>query len=561
MLLVCLPGPPPYRRRRHLLLLLTLVSLRAAALQPTPAPAGPYHISSNRILDRTGHPYVMRGTDLATVTLETSRPGDLGALSASALVTIRQRLNMNAVRLPLIAADYERHPAYRSRVQEIVCTANRLDLLVILAPQPDDAPASFWTGLASTFRDNPNVFFAVEHAATAVTAIRAAHAHQPILANAAAYPIGNDPHIIYEATANYTSTRTGEDRWTQFGSLAIHVPVLVRGLDPHLDEDSAECAAFPADPAVATTVVQSNLTYFDAHNISWIISSFRPGGLISDTRYFNGTKLDDGWVCGKRSGMAGLGMVLLAHLWQSDPHGLFVVNGDSGGLLIARGGRATAYGPILADRQMDAKAGKNLTTILGNVSVRVTDSRGVTRIAPLLQTGGGWAYLNFVVPDNSAPGPAEVAIVRTDGSRSSARSLIADVAPGLLSITTDGRGPAKALVSQRVRESPVRTSVASKCSGYDCRTVPILLSPGTLSTLRLEGTGFRHARSNLEFQVMIGDVAVPVLSFGPVGGNPARDQLMVRLPDELIGYGETDLLVKVNGVSSNVVRINCGGGR
>src|SRR3712207_8547850 len=53
--------------------------------------------------------------------------------------------------------------------------------------------------------------------------------------------------------------------------------------------------------------------------------------LISDTRYYNGTKLDDGWTCGKPGGMAGIGMDLLSHLWHGDPHGVFVVNGDSGG--------------------------------------------------------------------------------------------------------------------------------------------------------------------------------------------------------------------------------------
>jgi uncharacterized protein (TIGR03437 family) len=536
--------------------LLTILSIHAAEFQPTPGPAGPYHVSANRILDREGRPYLIRGTELAPVTLDALKPGDLGGLSASALVTIRQRLNMNAVQLPFAAAQFENDAAYRARVAEIVRTANRFDLLVILAPQPEDAPIEFWTCLAAAFRHNPNVFFAAGKPAV-VVAIRAAGAPQPILIDAAAFP-QDDANTIYRATASYAATRTDSDRWEQFGSLAERAPVMVEGLDPDLSEDSAECAAFPPDPADATRVVQAHLDYFDVHNISWIISAFRRGNLITDTRFFNGSKLDDGWTCGKPAS-SGLGMVLLAHLWQSDPHGLFVVNADTGSYLLARGGRVSAYGPILADRTMSLKPGQATPTVLGNVAVRVTDSRGVARLAPLLYAGGGWSVLNFVLPDSAAPGPAEIAIERTDGSRSIARGIIADVAPGLQSASADSRGGALGLVSQRLANGAVRTFEPYRCSGYDCRTVPIHLAHEVVTTLRLIGTGFRHARSIGDFTVVVGGVVVPVLSFGAMAGDYGADRITVRLPDELIGHGEMDLYMSVSGVLSDVLRIDCGG--
>jgi cytochrome c peroxidase len=524
-------------------------------LRPTPQPSGPYHVSDNRILDAEGHPYLIRGTGLSIVTLDPIRPGDLGGLSASAFITIRQRLNMNTVRLPLLATEYERNSAYRNRVVEIVRTANRLELLVILAPDASKAAPSFWTNLAVAFRENPNVFFGVNHNGAAVALIRATGARQPIV-GAAPGDFIRDSNFIYEVSPHYATTRTDQDRWKQFGSLAESVPVIVDGLDPDLGEETPECAAFPSDPAKATSAVQANLAYFDEHSISWTISAFRSGRLITDTRYFNGTKLDNGWTCGKPPGLAGLGMVLLSHLWRCDPHSLFVVNGDAGGLLIARGGRATAYGPILADR--DLSAGPTLPRILGNVSVRIIDSAGVARFARLLYTGAGWSFLTFVVPDNVAPGPAEFAIVRTDGSSSSARAVIADIAPGLLSASLDGRGPAKAQVIEHLADGSTRMSDTYQCSGYACRTLPIHLSRGVSATLRLEGNGFRHARSNADFNVMIGEVSVPIISYGPEPGMPGRDWLTVNLPADLIGYGETDLFLRVNGALSNVVRIDCG---
>ena len=91
--------------------------------------------------------------------------------------------------------------------------------------------------------------------------------------------------------------------------------MLVNGRVPQLDKPSQVCAAFPADSAEATALVKADLDYFDAHRISWTISSFTAGKLITDYRYFKGTKLDAGWICGKPGAVpAGLGMVLLSHL-------------------------------------------------------------------------------------------------------------------------------------------------------------------------------------------------------------------------------------------------------
>jgi len=84
------------------------------------------------------------------------------------------------------------------------------------------------------------------------------------------------------------------------------------------------------------------------------------------------------------------------------------------------------------------------------------------------------------------------------------------------------------------------------------------MSPHVSTTVRLAGTGFRNAGPKADIRAMAGGVSVPVVSFGPMPGVDTRDQLTIKLPDELIGYGETDLWLKVNGVLSNVVRINFG---
>jgi uncharacterized protein (TIGR03437 family) len=537
----------------------------------TPAAAGPYRIDGNRILDSKDRPYLVRGTELPTLTLSRAdiagNGKEFGAFSPSALISIRDRLNMNAVRLPVSALGFEESGDYRARVREVVESANRFELLVILAADPVEqlsaqTLAQFWERCAGEFKDHPNVFFAPGRGEALVDAIRSAGAEQPVLV-AGEFPVrGRD--LIYEVTPSYATTGTDEGRWKQFGSLSTRAPVMVNDMDPQLDRKSAECASFPGDPGAATRLVQENLAYFDAHGISWILSQFRPGRMLTEYRYFNWSKLDDGWTCGEAPSRSGIAMVLAAHLWSTDTHGLFVVNHVNGGMVLARGGLATAYGPILAEREVTAAPGKALPLGLGNVSVRVTDARGTAQLARLLYTGAGWSDVTFVVPANSAVGPARVAVVRSDGSSFAAPVIIADVAPGFLTVSADARGAVAGEVVQRRADSGETTRfAASECGSGVCRTVPIPLSGGVITTVRLAGSGIRnagaHAGTNAAIRVTVGGIAVPVLSFGAADAyEVGRDQVTIQLPLELRGTGETDLMMTVNSVLSNVVRINCG---
>ncbi len=269
----------------------------------------------------------------------------------------------------------------------------------------------------------------------------------------------------------------------------------------------------------------------------WTVSEISPGRLISDYRYFVGTKLDDGWTCGSPT-TAGLGMFLLSYLWDADPHGLFAVNGDSGGYRLPIGGRATIYGPTLADAEHYAPSGP-LPTRLGNLSVRVTDSRGVARPAPLLYAAAGWAHINFIVPGASAPGPAEIAVVRTDGSKAVTKTLLGRAAPGLASASMDGRGVAKAWADGRP---------AWKCA-YDCD--PVAIRPG--ERVRFEGTGFRAASS---VRAMLGECDARVISVESMTDAPGKDWVTVEIPS--LPAGDFDVVMWADGALSNVVRVRIG---
>src|SRR5260370_14331959 len=147
--------------------LLTAVSLLQANRGGDSAPGleppatGPYSVDGNRILDARGRAYLIRGTELPTLTLRDSDiAGDgkeFGAFSPSSLISIRQRLNMNAVRLPVKPFEYQENSAYRARLLEVVESANAFELLVILAVDPasplsPQTLAHFWTRCAGAFK-------------------------------------------------------------------------------------------------------------------------------------------------------------------------------------------------------------------------------------------------------------------------------------------------------------------------------------------------------------------------------------------------------------------------
>src|SRR5258708_6564055 len=102
---------------KHGLLLLqaALILPLAAAVQPgaqriTPSPSGPFHVDGNQIVDASGHPFLMRGTQLPEFRIATAaehaKSGIVfGAHSATSLAAIRLRFNMNTVRVPVSVSD------------------------------------------------------------------------------------------------------------------------------------------------------------------------------------------------------------------------------------------------------------------------------------------------------------------------------------------------------------------------------------------------------------------------------------------------------------------------
>jgi uncharacterized protein (TIGR03437 family) len=175
----------------------------------------------------------------------------------------------------------------------------------------------------------------------------------------------------------------------------------------------------------------------------------------------------------------------------------------------------------------------------------------------MLWASAGWGQTNFVIPQESAVGPAVMTIVRDDGSRSSSKITIADTAPGFLT-GQSCRGPALGSATEIFRDGRTSTTAVSSCTGTRCLTIPIRMEKGAITRVRLLVSGFRNASSAQGIEVTIAGVRVPVVSYG-ASKDPGLDFLTIEIPDALRGLGETDLMSHVKGRPSNAVRICLGG--
>ncbi|MEP7273540.1 MAG: kelch repeat-containing protein, partial [Acidobacteriota bacterium] len=198
-----------------------------------------------------------------------------------------------------------------------------------------------------------------------------------------------------------------------------------------------------------------------------------------------------------------------------------------------------------------------LPTDLAGVRVQVRDVTGAERVASLFFVSPN--QVNYLMPPGTAVGPGIVTV--TNGGAIVAGGIveIAGVAPGIFSANSSGQGFAAAQ-ALRVRsngtqsyEPVVRFDPA--LNGFVA--VPIELGPATDQVfLILYGTGLRFRSAPGAVTVTIGGIPSEVLFAEAAPGFAGLDQINVRISRSLIGSGENDVAVTVDGNAANLIRIN-----
>ena len=255
-------------------------------------------------------------------------------------------------------------------------------------------------------------------------------------------------------------------------------------------------------------------------------------------------------------------------------------------VLLDRGG-AVAYGaasvsaasfsgPTLAPEAIVAAFGNGLATTtvvastlplpttLATTSVKIKDSQGVERLAPLFFVSP--QQVNYLIPAETAAGVATVTIdTARDGLTFSVLGNALNItraAPGLFTANANGSGAPTAVVLRFKADDTQSAELAAQFDAAQNRFVPRPIEVGAESDrvfLILFGTGLRGAGPAETVRARIGGMNVDVLFTGAVSGFAGLDQVNVRLPREVLlalsGRGESELLLFADNRLANAVQI------
>ncbi len=346
-----------------------------------------------------------------------------------------------------------------------------------------------------------------------------------------------------------------------FGELAFRSPSLVRG----------------GNSIAPNAYVQVALTRDTAGNVAGYVNGVRqlsfvdPSGVATiegnTLRFFRDN------TGGSSVGEASAGQVARIRLYNvalsssevaaldrlPAPSSLSSVSAASfAGANLATESIVAAFGTGLATAVQTAST-LPLPTSLAGTTVRVRDSAGTERLAPLFFVAP--AQINCLIPPNTTAGAATITVTSGDGRVSVSTVQIAAIAPGLFSANASGQGIAAA-VALRVKADG--SQVYEPISRFDQEqnkyvALPIDLGPASDQVfLVLYGTGIRFRSSLSGVAARIGGVDAQVLYAGLVDGFVGLDQVNLRVPRSLAGRGEADIVITADGMTTNTVLVNIG---
>jgi uncharacterized protein (TIGR03437 family) len=226
------------------------------------------------------------------------------------------------------------------------------------------------------------------------------------------------------------------------------------------------------------------------------------------------------------------------------------------GPAVAQESIGSIFGHTLSPVTLSADA-VPLPTSLGGTAIRVTDSHGTRRFAPLFYVSPG--QLNFQMPPGTITGQATIEVIGGDVVRSSSRAQIESTAPGVFTANASGQGIAAAIAVKVAADDTQTFQLVFQCgqSAGSCVAKPIDLGSGAdRIILELFGTGIRNNAGISSVGVTIGGENARVLYAGPQPQFVGLDQVNVEVPADLKGRGQVDVVVSVDSKSANTVTVN-----
>jgi uncharacterized protein (TIGR03437 family) len=468
--------PVQSRRLLRVLAIASLPTILWGHAAPVPTPKAPYRVQNSVLIDAESNQFLLNGVQMLGLSYadpDEAQAASVRALNSLTFRVIRQRWNLNTVRLIINPAIWERDgQVYLDRISETVRVANAENLVVNLASSggalPGPEVTAFWSALASMLRESPMVVFSVytrpslpnageprgrEHwdlwrngMQTLVDAIRSTGAQQLIAVSAFDDAQGfrcldadlliSDPNVMYEIYPSFDPTLI-ETEWDKtYGFVGSRFPLYAGDWGVRFDEESPACRAFPGDPSAATESFYGLVYHLGIKAVSWSAASFEPAQLVRDFERFEPTLLDRPWRCGERMDpQPGIGGLLM--LWLTgDPFGFGSIAPDQ--IASAAGGPSGAVAPgqviniygQLVGPELEAEGTVDEAT--GRLSTTVAETQVLFDeiAAPVLSAG--YFVVKVQVPFELAGKSSTRLIASYRGVVSNQITLaLTDVAPGI----------------------------------------------------------------------------------------------------------------------------------
>jgi uncharacterized protein (TIGR03437 family) len=211
---------------------------------------------------------------------------------------------------------------------------------------------------------------------------------------------------------------------------------------------------------------------------------------------------------------------------------------------------AASFGTTVAPESIAAAFGTKLasTTVLpaANATVLPVTLDGTAVYVNGVQTSLFFVsegQANFMIPEGTAAGPAQIVIVAKDGTVSRGQVNVTNTAPAFFTRLANGKGAPAAVAST---DGQNFTILMSNPDG-----TPVEISAG--NTIALFGTGLRFKSGDVT--ATAGGVTATPSFVGAQGTLIGLDQVNLTIPQGMAGKGEMDLVFTVDGKMTNAVKI------
>ncbi|HEX4947273.1 MAG TPA: hypothetical protein VFZ34_11440 [Blastocatellia bacterium] len=212
------------------------------------------------------------------------------------------------------------------------------------------------------------------------------------------------------------------------------------------------------------------------------------------------------------------------------------------------------FGTNLATTTQGA-IGTTLPTIIAGTRVLVRDSLGVERAAPLFFVAP--TQINYQIPPGTETGLATVNINNNGTITARGTLQVVAVAPGIFTAASNGKDFAAAEIARVKANGQQIVEPIARYDSAQARFVAVPIDFGADEiVLVLYATGVRFCSDLKNVSATVGGLPMTVEYAGKQNQFVGLDQINIRLSRSLIGRGDVDVRLMIEGRAANVVKIN-----